>query len=71
MPWYDYLIIASLVAFVLLVIILDFVLKKKRKSLSGDCTGNCASCGGNCSGCGHHIDCKKLLDVYHKANEIK
>ena len=42
MAWFEPLIIIAVVSFVLGVIFLNFYLKKKGKSLGGDCGGNCA-----------------------------
>ena len=67
MQWFEYLIIIVAISFVALVIFLHFYLKKKGKSLSGDCAGNCKSCHLNCASC--HKSCQKMLEEYHKANQ--
>ena len=63
MLWFEPLIIIAAVSFVGLVIFLHFYLKKKGKSLGGDCgcNGNCSKCGQQCS------SCNKLLQEYRKA----
>ena len=67
MAWFEPLIIVICVSFVGLVIFLHFYLKKKGKSLGGDC-----GCNGNCSKCGHECpSCNKLLDEYHKTYSNK
>ena len=68
MHWYEPLIIIAAVSFVGLVIFLDFYLKKKGKSLGGDC-----GCNGNCKKCGHQCSSanKKLLEVYHQTYSKK
>ena len=69
MQWFEYLIIAACVIFVGLVSFLHFYLKKKGKSLTSDCGGNCSACHGNCSACSHTCDKNKMLEEYHKANQ--
>ena len=59
MEWFEPLIIIAAVAFVGLVIFLHFYLKKKGKSLSGECNGHCSSCHA-CS------SCKKMHEEYRK-----
>jgi hypothetical protein len=62
MHWYEPLIIIAAVSFVGLVIFLHFYLKKKGKSLGGDC-----GCNGNCKKCGHQCSsCDKLLKEYRE-----
>lgn len=62
MAWFEPLIILGAVSFVGLVIFLSFYLKKKGKSLGGDCGCNCS---GNCSNCGLQCSNKeKLLKEY-------
>lgn len=64
MEWFEYLIIALCVIFVLSVIIVHFLLKRKGKSLTGDCTGNCGCCNHACS-CKNK---KELIEEYKKFN---
>lgn len=58
MAWFEPLIILGAIAFVGLVIFLSFYLKKKGKSLGGNCSGNCSKCGHQCS------NCEKMLEEY-------
>ena len=67
MQWYEFLIIAACIIFVGSVIFLHFHLKKKGKSLSGDCGGNCKNCQGNCASCGHQCGNKKLIEEYRES----
>lgn len=64
MQWFEYLIIAIAVLFVSGVIFLYFFLKKRGKSLTGNC---CDKCSGNCSCCQHQCGSHDLLDEYHKS----
>jgi len=64
MQWFEYLIIAACILFVGSIIFLHFYLKKKGKSLAGDCSGNCNKCNGNCSSCGHKCNAHKNLEEY-------
>ena len=61
MEWWEIAIIVSLVAFVGLVIFLHFFLKKKGKSLGGDCAGNCYACSKECASKNSN-----LVNEYHK-----
>lgn len=58
MAWFEPLIIIGAVSFVGFVIFLSFYLKKKGKSLGGDCS---CSCSGNCSNCGHQCSNKETM----------
>lgn len=64
MAWFEPLIIIAVVSFVLGVIVLNFYLKKKGKSLGGDCGGNCANCKAQCSNCTKMY--KEYKDMYSK-----
>ena len=63
MQWWEYLIIVLVVGFVISVFVLQFILKKKGKSLDG-CCSNCKACNGNCASC--NGNCKKILKEYHE-----
>lgn len=64
MAWFEPLIIIAVVSFVLGVIFLNFYLKKKGKSLGGDCGDNCANCKAQCSNCAKMY--KEYKDMYSK-----
>ncbi len=62
MAWFEPLIIIGAVLFVGFVIFLSFYMKKKGKSLGGDCGCNCS---GNCSNCGQQCsNCSKMYKEY-------
>ena len=64
MAWFEPLIIIGAISFVGFVIFLSFYLKKKGKSLGGDCG---CKCSGNCSNCGHACsNCQQMLKEYKK-----
>ncbi len=67
MQWFEYLIIAAAIIFVGSVIFLYFYLKKKGKSLTGDCCGNCKKCSGNCTACSHKCCDRKLIEEYYNS----
>lgn len=67
MQWWEYLIIAICIIFVVGVIILSILLKRKGKSLLRDCTGNCKTCGQQCSG----KTCEQLLKEYRKSQKLE
>ena len=64
MAWFEPLIIVAAVSFVGLVIFLSLYLKKKGKSLGGDCcsSNGCQNCQEKC------IDCQKILQEYKKVH---
>ena len=64
MEWFEPLIIVAAVSFVLGVIILNFYLKKKGKSLSGGCAHNCSKCAQKCSNCQQML--KEYKEMYSK-----
>ena len=64
MEWFEYLIIALCITFVLSVIIVHFLLKRKGKSLTGECTGNCNCCNHVCN----HKSKQELIEEYRKVN---
>ena len=68
MEWFEYLIIIAAVSFVFLVIFFHFYLKRKGKSLTSDCSGNCSCCHGSCQHC-NHASCQKMLEEYHQINK--
>ena len=62
MAWFEPLIIIGAILFVGFVIFLSFYMKKKGKSLGGDCG---CKCSGNCSNCGLQCSNKsKLIKEY-------
>ena len=64
MAWFEILIIIGAASFVGFVIFLSFYMKKKCKSLWGDCGCNCSK---NCSNCGLQCSNKdKLIKEYKK-----
>ena len=63
MQWFEPLIAIGAVSFVVMVIFLHFYLKKKGKSLSGDCSGHC---NGSCSNCHSCSSCEKMYQEYKK-----
>ena len=67
MQWFEYLIIIAAVTFVGSVIFLHFYLKRKGKSLSGDCGGNCKNCTGNCGSCSHQCGNRQLIEEYRNS----
>ena len=62
MEWFEYLIIICCVLFILGVIILSIILKRKGKSLLRDCSGNCEICNKTCS----NKTKEQLLEEYRK-----
>ena len=62
MNWWEYLIVAFCILFVIGVIVLAIVLKRRGKSLLRDCTGNCESCNKSCS----PKQREKILEEYRK-----
>ena len=64
MSWFEPLIIVAAVSFVGLVIFLSLYLKKKGKSLGGDCCSSksCQNCHQKC------INCEKIMEEYKKAH---
>lgn len=65
MAWFEPLIIIGAILFVGFVIFLSFYMKKKGKSLGGDCGCNCS---GNCSNCGQQ--CSNSADMLKKYKEM-
>ncbi len=63
MQWFEPLIAIAAISFVLGVIFLHFYLKKKGKSLSGDCSGHCS---GSCSNCSSCKSCDKMLEEFRE-----
>lgn len=62
MAWFEPLLIIGAVSFVGLVIFLHFYLRKKGKSLGGDCGCNCSK---DCANCGQQcLNSKKILQEY-------
>lgn len=58
---FEIIIIIVAILFVALVIFLSIFLKRKGKSLTSDCSGNCSSCGGKCK--------INLINDYKNANK--
>ena len=60
MAWFEPLIIIGAITFVGTIIFLHFYMKKKGKSLGGDCSHNCSCCSHKCS------NAQQMLEEYHK-----
>lgn len=63
MDWFEYVLIITLVIFVGVVFFFHFRNEFKGKG--------CDSCSGNCKNCskGTCLNCKKLVEEYHKQEE--